>query len=54
MLVYIILSVWTWSMLQFPLHLSGQSLFAYYENRVKLKMLMFVQRPLVMHELIQV
>lgn len=28
-LIYIILAVWTWSMLQFPLHLAGQSAFAY-------------------------
>lgn len=26
-LVYIILGVWTWTMLQFPFHLSGMSLF---------------------------
>lgn len=24
LLVYVILAVWTWSMLQFPLHLAGQ------------------------------
>lgn len=29
MLVYVILGVWTWSMLQFPLHLAGQCVLVY-------------------------
>lgn len=33
-LVYVILGVWTWSMLQFPLHLSGQHVLVCQKNTV--------------------
>ncbi|MEQ2313052.1 Transmembrane protein 26 [Ameca splendens] len=32
--VYIILAVWTWSMLQFPCHLCGQCLLGFYHNNI--------------------